>query len=186
MATTATQPLNGVYSVDPVHSSFGFAVKYMGVTTFKGTLDDVEATLTVSESAAELQGAAKVESISIRTPEQFRQHVLADDFFAAAAYPQVTFSSDSVVLADDGSATVTGRLTIRDVTKPVTATGTWSPEAELFGTKKAALAISTTIDRTAFGLTWNADLPTGGKALANDVTLAIELTLIAQGAGSED
>jgi polyisoprenoid-binding protein YceI len=179
---TAVKSLNGVYSVDPVHSSFGFAVKYMGVTTFKGTLDDVEATFTVGGEGAKLEGAAKVESISIRTPEQFRQHVLADDFFAADRYPTVTFSSDSVELADDGSATVTGQLTIRDVTKSVTATGTWSPEAELFGSTKAALAISTVIDRTDFGLTWNADLPTGGKALADDVTLTIELTLIAQSA----
>ncbi|HST40286.1 MAG TPA: YceI family protein [Conexibacter sp.] len=179
---TAVQPLSGVYNVDPVHSSFGFSVKYMGVTTFKGTLDDVDATLTVDDAGARLDGAAKVESISIRTPEQFRQHVLADDFFAVATYPTVTFSSDSVELGDDGSATVTGRLTIRDVTKSVAATGTWSPEAELFGSTKAALAISTVIDRTDYGLNWNADLPTGGKALANDVTLAIELTLVAQSA----
>ncbi len=111
--------------------------------------------------------------------------MLADDFFAADAYPQVTFRSDSVGLADDGTATVVGQLTIRDVTKTVTATGTWSPEAELFGSRKAALAISTVIDRTDYGLNWNAELPTGGKALANDVTLTIELTLLAQGAGQE-
>ncbi len=177
---TAVQPLSGVYAVDPIHSTFGFAVKYMGVTTFKGTLDDVAGTLTVGADGATLEGAAQVESISIRTPEQFRQHVLADDFFAADTYPAVTFASDSVELADDGSATVSGRLTIRDVTQTVTATGNWSPEAELFGQTKAALALSTTIDRTAFGLNWNADLPTGGKALANDVTLTIELTLLAQ------
>lgn len=182
---TATQPLSGTYAVDAVHSSFGFAVKYMGVTTFKGTLDDVDATLTAGPGGASLQGAAKVESISIRTPEQFRQHVLADDFFAADKYPQVTFRSDAVELADDGTATVAGQLTIRDVTKPVTATGSWSPEAELFGTRRAALAISTVIDRTDYGLSWNAELPTGGKALANDVTLTIELTLLAQGAGQE-
>jgi len=182
---TATEPLSGTYAVDAVHSSFGFAVKYMGVTTFKGTLDDVDATLTVGPDGASLEGAANVESISIRTPEQFRQHVLGDDFFAADAHPQVTFRSDSVELADDGTATVVGQLTIRDVAKTVTATGTWSPEAELFGSRKAALAISTVIDRTDYGLDWNADLPTGGKALANDVTLTIELTLLAQGAGQE-
>lgn len=180
MSATALTPLKGSYDVDPIHSTFGFAVKYMGVTTFKGTLDEVAARLVVGESGASLEGAAQVESISIRTPEQFRQHVLADDFFAAERFPQVTFRSDDVQLAADGSATVTGQLTIRDVTRTVTATGTWSPEAELFGATKAALALSTTIDRTEYGLTWNADLPTGGKALANDVTLSIELTLLAQ------
>jgi polyisoprenoid-binding protein YceI len=176
---TAVKPLDGVYTVDSTHSSFGFAVKYMGVTTFKGTLDDVEATLTVNDGAARLDGAAQVESISIRTPEQFRQHVLADDFFAADQYPAVTFRSEDVVLADDGSATVTGELTIKGVTTTVTATGPWSPEAEMFGTRKAALALEATIDRTVYGLNWNTDLPTGGKALANDVQLTIELALIA-------
>ncbi len=179
MATTS-QPFVGAYTADPIHSSFGFAVKYMGVTTFKGTLDEVSATLTAGEAGSSLEGAAQVESISIRTPEQFRQHVLADDFFAADRFPQVTFRSTSVELAADGTATVTGDLTIRDVTKSVTATGTWSPEAELFGQRKGALRLETVVDRTAFGLTWNADLPTGGKALANDVTLTIDLALLAQ------
>jgi polyisoprenoid-binding protein YceI len=182
---TAVKPLNGVYTVDPIHSTFGFAVKYMGVTTFKGTLDDVDATLTVENGTARLDGAAQVESISIRTPEQFRQHVLSDDFFAAATYPAVTYRSSDVTLAEDGTATVTGELTVRGVTKSVTATGTWSPEAELFGATKAALALAAKIDRTDYGLDWNSDLPTGGKALANDVTLTIELTLLAQGAGAQ-
>lgn len=181
----ATKPLSGVYDIDPVHSSFGFAVKYMGVTTFKGTLDEVEAKLVAADGAVTLTGSAAVESISIRTPEQFRQHVLSDDFFAAATYPRVTFRSDALDLAEDGSATVTGELTIRDVTKTVTATGTWTPEVDVFGTMKAALALETKLDRTEYGLVWNADLPAGGKALANEVTLTIELTLQAQGADAE-
>ena len=74
-------------AADPVHSSFGFAVKYQGISIFRGTLDDVTATL----ADGKLEGAAQVESISIRTPEQFRGHVLSDDFFAADKYPTVTF-----------------------------------------------------------------------------------------------
>ena len=68
---TATK-LAGTYTADPVHSSFGFAVRYQGVSLFKGTLDEVDAKLVDGT----LEGAAKVESISIRTPEQFRAHVL--------------------------------------------------------------------------------------------------------------
>ena len=64
---TATK-LSGTYVADPVHSSFGFAVRYQGVSLFKGTLDEVDAELVDGR----LEGAAKVESISIRTPEQFR------------------------------------------------------------------------------------------------------------------
>src|SRR3954453_17332242 len=124
MSTTAA-PLAGTFAADPVHSSFGFAVKYQNVSIFRGTLGEVTATL--AEGA--LEGSAKVESISIRTPEQFRAHVLSDDFFAADKYPEVKFVSSDLQLSDDGTATVNGELTIRDITQPVTATGTWGAPA---------------------------------------------------------
>src|SRR3954453_2334795 len=104
--TTAAAPLSGVYTVDPVHSSFGFAVRYQGVSLFKGTLDEVQASLTDGR----LEGAAKVESISIRTPEQFRAHVLSGEFFDAGNHPEVTFVSQDVDVADDGTATAEGEL----------------------------------------------------------------------------
>lgn len=179
MSATALAPLAGAYTVDPVHSSFGFAVKYMGISTFRGTLEDVAASLTVAGDGTVLEGAAAVDSISIRTPDQFRQHVLGDEFFAADRFPQVGFRSTAVELAEDGRAIVTGDLTIRDVTTQVTATGAWAPEAELFGQRKARLSLEATVDRTEYGIVWQADMPAGGKALAHDVTLAIELTLVA-------
>lgn len=177
-ATTALQPLSGTYAADPIHSSFGFAVRYMGVSTFRGTLGDVSATLTASEDGAALEGAAQVESISIRTPEQFRQHVLSPEFFDVANHPEVTFRSTRIELTEDGRALVDGELTIKGTTLPVHAEGGWTPEGELFGTRKAGLTLEATVDRTAYGLDWNAELPTGGKALANDVTLTVELVLI--------
>ena len=177
MAATTT-PLNGTYSVDPIHSSFGFAVKYQGVSVFRGTLDEVEATL----AGGRLEGTAKVESISIRTPEQFRAHVLSDDFFAADSYPEVTFVSNDLDLREDGTATVVGDLTIRDTTESVTATGTWTaPGADAFGNTRAHLQLQTVVDRTAFGLNWNMPLPNGGNALANDVTLTVDIALVQQG-----
>jgi polyisoprenoid-binding protein YceI len=178
---TATQPLAGTYTADPIHSSFGFAVRYMGVSTFRGTLDDVAATVTAgADGQVALDGAAQVESISIRTPQQFRDHVLAADFFDAANHPAVGFRSTEVQLGEDGRAVVEGELTIRGTTLPVRAEGSWSPEAETLSGRRAHLELSTTIDRTAYGIDWNADLPTGGKALANDVTLTVELALVAQ------
>lgn len=178
MSATALQPLAGTYAADPVHSSFAFAVRYMGVSTFRGTLDAVSATLTAGPDGAALEGAAQVESISIRTPQQFRDHVLSADLFDAASHPQVTFRSTDVQLAEDGRAAVAGELTIRGTTHPVRAEGSWAPEADTLSGRRAHLALETTIDRTAYGLSWNADLPSGGKALADDVTLTIELALL--------
>ena len=173
---TATK-LSGTYTADPVHSSFAFAVRYQGVSLFKGTLDEVDAKLVDGR----LEGAAKVESISIRTPEQFRAHVLGGEFFDAENHPQVTFNADDVDLADDGTATVDGELTIKGITRPVTATGTWiAPEADAFGSTRGHLNLEAVVDRTEFDMNWNAPLPSGGKALANEVTLTVELSLVEQ------
>ena len=174
--TTATK-LSGTYVADPVHSSFGFAVRYQGVSLFKGTLDEVDAKL----ADGRLEGAAKVESISIRTPEQFRAHVLSAEFFDAENHPEVRFTSQDIDLADDGTAKVEGELTIKGITRPVSATGTWiAPQGDAFGSTRGHLNLEAVVDRTEFDMNWNAPLPSGGKALANDVTLTVELSLVEQ------
>jgi polyisoprenoid-binding protein YceI len=174
---TAATALSGTFTADPVHSSFGFAVRYQGVSLFKGTLGDVAATLVDGT----LEGVARVDSISIRTPEQFRQHVLSADFFDVENHPEVSFISTSLNVDDGGGVSATGDLTIRGETRPIQATGTWvAPAADAFGNTRGHLNLEATIDRTEFGLNWNMDLPNGGKALGNQVTLTVELSLVAQ------
>jgi len=174
--TTATK-LSGTYTADPVHSSFGFGVRYQGVSLFKGTLDEVDAKLVDGR----LEGAAKVESISIRTPEQFRAHVLGGEFFDAANHPEVTFTSQDIDIADDGTAKVEGELTIKGITRPVSATGTWvAPAADAFGNTRGHLNLEAVVDRTEYDMNWNMALPSGGNVLANDVTLTVELSLVEQ------
>jgi polyisoprenoid-binding protein YceI len=176
MSTTAT-PLAGTYVADPVHSSFGFAVRYQGVSLFRGTLGDVSASLTDGR----LEGAAKVESISIRTPEQFRAHVLGAEFFDAENHPEVRFTSAEVDLREDGTAVVDGELTIKGITRPVHATGTWTaPVPDAFGSTRGHLQLEAVVDRTQFDMNWNAPLPSGGKALANEVTLTVDVSLTEQ------
>jgi polyisoprenoid-binding protein YceI len=173
---TATK-LSGTYTADPVHSSFGFAVRYQGVSLFKGTLDEVDAKLVDGR----LEGSAKVESISIRTPEQFRAHVLGAEFFDAANHPEVTFTSQDIDIADDGTAKVEGELTIKGITRPVSATGTWvAPAADAFGNTRGHLNLEAVVDRTEYDMNWNMALPSGGNVLANDVTLTVELSLVEQ------
>jgi polyisoprenoid-binding protein YceI len=175
MSTATT--LAGTYNADPVHSSFGFAVKYQNVSLFRGTLGDVAATLVDGK----LEGTAQVESISIRTPEQFRAHVLSAEFFDAEQHPEVTFTSSELDLADDGTARVAGELTIKGITRPVEATGTWiSPAADAFGSTRGHLQLEAVIDRTAYDMNWNAPLPSGGKALADEVALTVDISLTEQ------
>jgi polyisoprenoid-binding protein YceI len=177
--TTATKPFTGTFHADPVHSSFGFGVLYSGTGKFRGTLDEVTATLSATEDGVALEGAAEVESISIRAPEMFRAHVLGPDFFDAENNPQVTFKSSDVELAEDGTARVEGELTIAGVTRQIAAAGTWAePVPAAGGGLRAGLEIATVIDRRDFGFEWQMELPGGGEALAYDVTLEVNLALL--------
>jgi polyisoprenoid-binding protein YceI len=180
---TATTPFAGTFDADPVHSSFGFSVRYQGVSLFRGTLDEVSATLVADENGARLEGAGKVESISIRTPEQFRAHVLSAEFFDAENHPEVKFVSGDIDFADDGTAKVDGELTIKGITKPVVAVGTWTAAAaDAFGSTRGHLTLEAQVDRTQFEMNWNAPLPSGGKALANEVTLTVDVSLVERAA----
>ncbi len=175
--TTATTPLAGSYTADPVHSSFGFSVRYQGVSIFRGTLDEVAATY----EDGKLHGAAKAESISIRTPDAFRQHVLGAEFFDAANHPDVVFTSTSADLREDGTAVVEGELTIKGITKPVTATGTYqAPVQDPYGGVRSALELTATLDRREWEMNWQAPLPSGEDVLAWDVTLSVNLELVQQ------
>ena len=175
MSTATT--LGSTYAADPVHSSFGFAVRYQGVSIFRGTLGEVAATLVDGR----LEGTAQVESISIRTPEQFRAHVLSAEFFDAANHPEVTFESTELDLREDGTAVVKGDLTIKGITKPIEATGSWTaPAADAFGNTRGHLNLEAVIDRTEWDMNWNMPLPSGGNVLNNDVTLTVEVSLVEQ------
>ena len=175
--STTTTPLAGTYAADPIHSSFGFSVRYQGVSIFRGTLGDVTASL----ADGRLEGVAQVESISIRTPEQFRAHVLSEEFFDAANHPTVTFTSTDLGLREDGTAEVAGELTIKGITNPVTAIGTWTaPAADAFGNTRGHLQLEAVIDRTQWEMNWNMPLPSGAKALANEVTLTVDISLTEQ------
>lgn len=180
--TTAVQPFApGIYAADPIHSSFGFAVKHI-VSTFRSSFGDVDATLTVADGGeVTIEGAAKAESIAITEPEQFRAHVLSPEFFDAANHPEITFHSSDVVFDADGTARVEGALTVKGNRVDVVATGTYSEPVEgLGGETRGAIELTTTVDKNALGLTWNAPLPKGGNVLADEVTLNIHVEFVAQ------
>lgn len=176
--TTATRELQGTYAADGVHSVFGFSVLHNGISAFKGTLDDVSAELRAGEAGLELEGSAKVESISIVEPEALRAHVLGPEFFDVANHPEVSFRSTSVELSDDGDARVEGELTIRGTTKPVTATGSYKGPIEGLDGERAAFELEATFDRRDYGFDWQMELPGGGNALDWDITLGVHLELV--------
>jgi polyisoprenoid-binding protein YceI len=159
----------GTWQADTVHSSLGFEVSYLGISTFSGELKGFEATLTDGE----LTGKAPVASIEVKD-ENLYAHLQAPDFFDAERHPELSFSGTAT-----GAGTFEGEITIKGVTKPATLTGTITgPVTDPYGNERYALRLETVVDRTEFGIDWNAPLPGGGFALSNDVKLKADLTLV--------
>lgn len=180
---TATQPFTGVYELDRNHSTVQFAVRHVQVSKFRASFADIDARLVAQDDAIALEGRAVVESISIVEPPEFRDHVVRGvDFFDADAHPAITFRSTSVELGDDGAATVSGELTIRGVSRSVTAHGTYRrPREDPFGAYRAGLELAATIDRRGWEMSWQLPLPDGSDALGWDVEITVQLELVKQG-----
>jgi polyisoprenoid-binding protein YceI len=185
MSATAVTELQGTYEADPVHSVFGFSVVHNGISTYRGTLDDVSAILRAEGDELALEGSATVESISIRQPEMFRAHVLGEEFFNAAEYPEVRFTSKRIEFGEGEAVTVEGELEVAGRKRDATATGIYrAPIEGPDGNERVAFELETTFDRRDFGFDWQMQLPSGGNVLDWDVTLNVHLELVK--AGQED
>ncbi len=175
-ATETALPV-GTWTLDPTHSTAHFAVKHMIVATFRGRFEEIDGTLTVGEDGrAKLVGIVKADSIAVKD-ENLKGHLGSPDFFDIERYTEIRFESTGIRRNGD-ELVVDGELTIKDQTHPVEARGTISgPAVTLGDVEKVGITLETVIDRTEFGLTWNAPLPKGGFAVENDVTLTVELEL---------
>jgi polyisoprenoid-binding protein YceI len=167
----------GTWTLDPTHSSASFAVKHMVVATFRGRFEKIDATLTVTEDSARLEGSVDASSIVVKD-ENLQGHLGSPDFFDLERYPEITFTSTDI-RRDGEELTVEGELTIKGHSQRVQGRGTIAgPAVTLGDVNKIGITLDTIIDRTEFGLNWNAPLPKGGFALANDVKLTVELELV--------
>src|SRR3954453_17075539 len=162
----------GTWKADNVHSSLWFEVPY-AVNTFTGTVTDFDATL----EEGTLVGAARIESLSVKD-ESLEAHLRSPEFFDAQQHPEVRFETRDV-RRDGDHIEFDGEVTIKGITRPVTLTGTVNgPAVDHFGATRLGLVLQTTVDRTQFDITWNMPLPNGQPALANEVTLRADLTLV--------
>lgn len=176
MSTNTIAAPTGTWALDKVHSSIAFQVPYLA-GAFNGSFREFEGTLDVSEDGAALTGAAKVASVDVKD-DNLSAHLQSPDFFDGESHPELSFSSDRIAL-DGESVRVSGEITIKGVTKAIAATGAaHGPVANLQGNDSLRLQLTTTVDRSEFGVSWNAELPGGGQALSNDVTILAELYFV--------
>ena len=161
----------GAWSVDKIHSTVGFAVPYMA-GSFQGTFSDFDARL----SDGVLRGQAEVASVQVKDPN-LEAHLQSPDFFDAERYPELGFEAHEISRAGD-DLTIRGELTLKGHTEPVEIKGHINdPAPDPYGGERLGLQLEAKVDRTRFGLNWNNPLPSGDPALANDVTIIVDLQL---------
>jgi polyisoprenoid-binding protein YceI len=165
----ATQIPSGTWSIDPVWSSLEFEVKKVGLIPIKGRVPGFTGTI---EGGDEPLIEGTVDATSITTFDETRDgHLQSPDFFDTDRYPEVRFTSTEVSF-DGDELRVQGDLTIKGTTKPVTLKGTFlGARPDMAGNERIGVELEGKLDRTEFGLEWNAPLPAGGFLLPNDVTV---------------
>ncbi len=171
------------WALDPSHSEVQFKVKHLMISTVTGSFKEFGA-------EAEMEGDdlthAKVSfwanTSSVDTNDANRdKHLAGTDFFDAEQFPKLTFTSTAITAKGDAFK-VTGDLTIKGVTKPVTLDAEWSGIAkDPWGNTKAGLNLSGKIDRKDWGLNWNAALEAGGVLVSEEVRILCEVQLAKQG-----
>ena len=182
-ASVIDRTITGQFVADKVHSSMRFTVKHMKVANFTASFDDFDVEVNAGEQGVKVEGRAKAESISIKFPPEFREHVLyGAEFFDANNHPEISFSSEDVEASEDGSIRLSGELTIKGISKPFTATGTYEPLVEdPYGILRTAVEFTAVVDRRDWDMTWQVPLPKGGDVLGWEVKLNAHIELIKQG-----
>ncbi|HWI23114.1 MAG TPA: YceI family protein [Baekduia sp.] len=161
-----------LWRVDPLHSTVEFQVKHNAVGSFRSYFSEFDATY--NSDTGTLTGSVTTTSLETSSAE-LKEYLLGTDQLDAQQYPEVTFKSDSVTVGEGGIVTIVGDLTLKGVTKAITATGTIVGPSivEGFGAdnEHIGLNVSTTIDRRDFGMDSNSELLDGQLNLGWDVTL---------------
>jgi polyisoprenoid-binding protein YceI len=178
---TAPQLATGTYTIDPSHSRLGFVARHAMVTKVRGSFNKFDATVDVDGdnlAASKVSVTIDVDSIDTRN-EQRDGHLRSNDFLDIATHPEITFVSTDITPVGDDVIRVTGDLTIKGVSKPVTLDFAYEGSAvDPFGNLRVGFEGSVVINRKDWGITWNAALETGGVLVSDKVTLEFEISAI--------
>ncbi|KAA5535495.1 YceI family protein [Paenimyroides baculatum] len=169
------------WTIDPTHSEVGFKVKHMMFTNVKGLFNDYSADIDFNDDLKEanLQFEAKINSIFTNNADR-DNHLKSADFFDAEQFPTLNFKSTNIQ-GNGSDYEITGDLTIKGITKPVTLNAEFSGlMTDPWGNTKVGLNLDGKINRKDFGLTYNAALETGGVLVGEDVKLNAEIQLVEQ------
>lgn len=182
MSTTTPVIPTGTWTVDPAHSTVGFAVKHMGIANVRGEFNDFEGTLEIGEnlSSARAYGTVKVQSVDTKEPQR-DDHLRSPDFFDAAQFAEISFESTKIEALDDEEFRITGNLTIHGVTNEIVlhaeAQGT---DTDPWGNERVGLEVTGQLSRGDYEMKFNQALGSGNMLVADKVRLALDISAVKQ------
>jgi polyisoprenoid-binding protein YceI len=183
MSTSTVAPVSTItWKIDPAHSHAEFKVKHMMISNVKGSFSGLTGTLiedTTNPTRSQVEATIDISSISTGD-EQRDAHLKSADFFHHEEHPVMTFKSTKIEKKGDEEYAVTGNLTLRGVTKPLTfaVEGPSAPGKDPWGNIRIGLSATAKINRKDFDLTWNAALETGGILVGEDVQITLDVQFI--------
>jgi polyisoprenoid-binding protein YceI len=169
------------WKLDPAHTTVGFSVKHMVIATVHGSFTDFEGSVEWDgKDFAAASIAVTIQSKSITTNQERRDgHLRSGDFFAVDSFPTLTFKSTKIVKGEGDKFQITGDLTMRGKTRPVTLNGSFGGMVtDQRGNVHAGFSAEGTINRQNFGVSWSSTLDNGGLVVSNDVKILLEIELV--------
>jgi polyisoprenoid-binding protein YceI len=177
----ATTPLpTGTWRVDPVHSSVEFQVKHLGIATVKGQFTEFEGTLEIGADGARASGSVEVASVDTREPQR-DAHLRSADFFEVESFPRIEFASTAIRPLDEDEFEIDADLTIHGVTQPVTLKAVFEgAETDPQGNERVGVSASAQINRSQFGIKFNAALGSGNVVVSDRVKILVDVSAVKQ------
>ncbi len=179
--TIVADPAATTWTIDPSHTEVGFAVKHLMISTVRGRFAGVTGAIAFVEGDfSQASADVTIDAATIDTREEKRDaHLRSGDFFDVEKFPVLTFKSRRVQTTSGGSFQLVGDLTIKDVSKEVVLDVAFEgTQKDPWGNQKTAFTATTKISRSAFGLTWNAALETGGVLVGDDIKISLDVQLL--------
>jgi len=175
-------PEAGTYALDKGHTTIEFVGRHLMITKVRGRFTAFGGQIVIGESPGDSSVAVSIETASVDSSDEKRDgHLRSPDFLDVGAFPTITFRSTGVDVGASGSAKVTGDLTIKDVTRPVTLDVEFDgAQADPWGGQRLGFSAHAEIDRENWGLTWNLALETGGVLVGKKIRLEFNVQAVKQ------
>jgi len=189
---TATRTINGLelpqpgtWVVDQAHSGIEIVARHMVISKVRGRFTTFSGTVTVAEAPEDSSVEFVIDAASINTADDKRdEHLRNADFLETDKYPQITFGSTEIKAGKNGHWLVTGDLTVRDVTRPVTLDVELEGVGSAYGGPRAVFSSEVEVDREEFGLTWNMALEAGGVLVGRQLKIELNIQAVPEQAAA--